>query len=291
MRHSRSLFAASLRALSWFAFSVLLAACERTDQESLVLAIGHAKALVEMARKDASEVRQGLPLGAQELAKRWAAGGVDLTVDAQAARQVLNQARNKVQDLRVAKSTFFALATLDGRIVRNDREQDLMAGVALFSAFPPLAKAAQGPYVEALGEMPEAHGVRGKPDAEWAAAVGINLDGQIRGLYVSGWAWSSYAFRLEFSLRNRVTAELAGKRQNMPLLYAFVLVGDRVYSAPEAPELNAQAIAEQRPLEKLTSDGSFSTLLHITGRTFALGVQTAPDLAPGVALGVLRSET
>jgi hypothetical protein len=290
---SRGYLAASLRALralSWLAFPLLLS-CDRTDQESVARALDHAKALVEMARKDVSEVRQGLPLGAQELAKRWAAGGVDLTLDAQEARVALNQARNKVQDLRVAKSTFFALASPDGRVVRNDREQDLMAGIALFSAFPALARAAQGPYVEALGELPEAHGVRGKPDAEWIAAVGVNPDGQVRGLYVSGWAWSSYAYRLEFSLRNRVTSELTGKRVNMPLLYAFVLVGDRVYSAPEAPEVNAQAIAEQRPLEKLAADGTFSTLLHITGRTFALGVHVAPDLAPGVALGVLRSET
>jgi hypothetical protein len=278
------------RAPFWLAFLVLLC-CQRTDQATVERALAHAKELAEMAQKDASEVRKGLPLGAQELAKRWAAGGGDLTTDPEAAREALNHARNKVQDLRVAKTTFFAFATPDGRIVRNDREQDLMAGAALFPVFPGLERAAQGPYVEALGVMPEAHGVRGKPDAEWVAAVGVDVGGRIRGLYVSGWAWSSYAYRLEFSLRSRMTIELHGKRENLPLLYAFVLVGDQVYSAPEAPEINARAIAERKPLENLTADGTFSTLLDITGRTFALGVQRALDLAPGVAIGVLRSET
>jgi hypothetical protein len=251
----------------------------------------HARELAETARRDVEEVRRGLPAGARELAKRWATEGVDLSTDSEAAREALNYARNKVQDLRVAKSTFFALATPEGKVVRNDREQDLMAGAALFQAFPALARAAQGPYAEALGVMPEAHGVRGKPDAEWVAAAGVEVGGTIRGLYVSGWAWSSYAFRLEFSLRSRVTTELKGTQENLPLLYAFVLVGDEVYGAPEAPEINARAIAERKPLANLAADGSFSALIEITGRSFALGVQATPEVAPSVAVGVLRSET
>jgi hypothetical protein len=269
----------------------LLWGCERTDEASAVRALTHARELVDVAKKDASEVRNGLPLGAKELAKRWAANGTDLSVDTEAARDALNYARNKVQDLRVAKSTFFALATKEGRVIRNDREQDLMAGADLFVAFPALSRAVQEPYVEAMGVMPEAHGVKGKPDAEWVAASGVAVGQEVRALYVTGWAWSSYAFRLEYSLRNRVKTELAGKHENVPLLYTFVLVGDAVYGAPESPEVNAQAIADEKPLSKLGADGSFSTLLEITGRNFALGVQSSPDLAPNVAIGVLRSET
>jgi hypothetical protein len=275
----------------WWLVIVLLSCCQGTDQASVGRAVNHAKDLVEMARKDAGEVRTGLPLGARELGKRWAAGGVDLTIDSEATREALNYVRNKVQDLRVAKSTFFALAAPDGRIVRNDREQDLMAGAPLFAAFPGLARSAQGQCAEALGVMSEAHGVRGKPDAEWVSACGVDVGGQIRGLYVTGWAWSSYAFRLEFSLRSRVTIELAGKRDNLPLLYAFVLVGDQVYGSPESPEINAKAIAERQPLANLSAEGTFSTLIEITGRQFALGVQSAPDVAPQVAIAVLRSET
>ena len=207
-----------------------------------------------------------------------------------------------MQDLRIAKSTFFALATPAGKVVRNDREQDLMAGAALFPAFPSLEKAARGAYVEALGVLPEAHGVKGKPDAEWVAASGVSVGGEVRGLMVTGWAWSSYAFRLEFSLRNRITSELKDKKENVPLVYAFVIVGDEVYGSPESPEVNARAIAERKPLSNLAADGAFSTLLEITGRQFALGVRALPDITPGAApgvspgpapavgIGVLRSE-
>jgi hypothetical protein len=282
----------SRRTPAWLVFALLalILGCEGTNQASVERALGHARRLVELATQDVVEVRQGLPKGSEELARLWADGD-DLVGDPEAARQALHRARNKVQDLRVAKSTFFALATLEGVVIRNDQDQDLMAGRPLLSSFPALAGAARGQYVEALGVMPEAHGVKGKPDAEWVAAQGIRVGDALRGLYVTGWAWSSYALRLEFSLRGQIKSELMGTHQNVPLIYTFVLVGPEVYSAPEAPEVNARAIAERRPLEHLTPDGNFSGLIEITGRTFGLGVQLAPELGPKVAIGVLRSET
>ena len=56
-----------------------------------------------------AEIRAGLPQGAEVLAK---AIQVDPTVktDPKAASDALELARRKVQDLRIAKSTFFALA-------------------------------------------------------------------------------------------------------------------------------------------------------------------------------------
>src|SRR5689334_4105622 len=60
----------------------LIAACHRTDEASATLARTHAKELAEVALHDAGELRKGLPLGAQQLAQRWASSGVDLLVDA-----------------------------------------------------------------------------------------------------------------------------------------------------------------------------------------------------------------
>jgi hypothetical protein len=140
--------------------------------------------------------------------------------------------------------------------------------------------------------------VKGKPDAEWMAATGVSVGGEVKGLMVTGWAWSSYAFRLEFSLRNRITSELRDKKENVPLVYAFVIVGDDVYGSPESPEINARAISERKPLSNLAADGTFSSLLEITGRQFALGARALPDItsgaapaaAPPVGIAVLRSE-
>jgi hypothetical protein len=267
----------------------LLLSCEGTNQESVTRALAHARKLADTAKQDAAEVRQGLPRGAEELAKLWSTEPNPLG-DPEAAWRLLTRAQNKIQDLRVAKSTFFALAALDGTIIRNDREQDRMAGRPLFPSFPPLSRAASGEYVEALGAMPEAHGVKGKPDAEWVAATGVRVGDAVQALYVTGWAWSSYALRLEFALRGHIESELRDKNQNVPLVYVFVVVGKEAYGTPASPEVNARIIGERDPLAHLGPDGSFSTLLDITGRRFALAVQSAFDVAPQVGIAVLRSE-
>jgi hypothetical protein len=268
---------------------VALAGCERTNEQSREKALAHARTLVDVAKHDVAEIRQGLPKGALELGKLWKEADDPLN-NPEEARRIINRARDKTQDLRVAKATFFALAKLDGTVIRNDREQDRMAGKSVLAAFPALSAAARGRYVEALGVMPEAHGVKGKPDAEWVAATGVSSGDAVQAIYLAGWAWSSYAYRLEFALRGQVTQQLHGSRDLVPLLYAFVIVGSDVYGSPESPEVNAQALAALDPLKHLGADGSFSSLLEITNRKFALGVQAAPDLAPNVALAVLRSE-
>jgi hypothetical protein len=267
----------------------VLLGCEHTNQESVAKALAHARRLSDTAKQDAGEVRQGLPHGAEELAKLWSSEPNPLG-DPEAARRLLTRAQNKVQDLRVAKSTFFALAAVDGTVIRNDREQDRMAGRPLFVSFPDLVRAVKGDYVEALGSMPEAHGVKGKPDAEWVAAKGVRIGDAVQALYVTGWAWSSYALRLEFALRGQIESELRDKSENVPLVYVFVLVGKEAYGTPQSPEINARTIGERDPLAHLSPDGSFSTLLDITGRRFALAVQAAPELAPQVGIAVLRSE-
>lgn len=274
----------------WLLIALVLG-CERTNDASVAHAKEHAARLVEISKRDVAEVRAGLPEGAAELAKIWS-DGPDLLADPEAAARALERARDKVQSLRVAKSTFFALATPAGLVVRNDREQDLMAGKSLFAAFPALATAAgSGAYVETLGVMPEAHGVKGKPDAEWAAATAVRIGEQVKGVYVTGWSWSAYARSLEFALRGQVESELVGAKVNVPLLYVFVLVDKEAFGSPEAPHVNATAIAERDPLGNLEADGSYGALLQITGRTFALGARPAPDLGARVGLAVLRSET
>lgn len=281
----------ALRATALSCVAVGMLACEDKAETSRTFALQHAEHLVTTAAADVAEVRQGLPEGAKRLERIWAEHDGRIEDDPNALRDALERARNAVQDLRVAKSTFFALATPSGVVLRNDQEQDAMAGKLLFEPFPELARAARGEYVETRGVMPEAFGVRGKPDAQWVAAQNLTVDGQVRALYVTGWAWSSYAYRLEFALRGQVRSELEDARDKLPLLYVFVVVDRAVYSAPVSPEVNAQAIAELEPLNKLRASDGFSTVLEITGRRFGLGAKLAPALGENVAIAVLRSET
>lgn len=262
------------------------AGCTSETKKSAALAKDSVQSLVGITHEDVREVRTGLPLGADEIAKNLPAEG---EIDAQTARDALERARNKVQDLRVAKSTFFALVGMNGVVIRDDQQQDRLAGKSIFAAFPGFAMASVG-YLETRGSLPEASEVRGRPDGQWVAAVGVGPKGARRALYVTGWSWSAYAYRLENAVRSaaRGAATNPGKE---PLLYAFVIVADDVYGAPVSPDVNLKAVHDHVTIGQLREGAPFSTELEITGRGFGLAAELAPDLGNKVAVAVLRSET
>lgn len=241
-----------------------------------------AASVARAAEADVEEVRKGLPEGAKRLEPLFEKADPD----AATAREGLETARAKVQDLRVAKSTFFAVVGRDGVVLRNDRDQDSMAGKPVFQAFPGLRAALEGRYVEARGDLPEAAGVKGRGDGQWVAGAPIRAGGEVRALYVTGWSWSSYAYRLENHARSLVRGE-----QKEPLVYVYVVVGDQAFGAPVSPDVNAKAILALDPLGKAAADGAFSSPLTIEGRDFGLATQTVPALGEKVAVAVLRSET
>ncbi|HEX6765720.1 MAG TPA: hypothetical protein VF103_09590 [Polyangiaceae bacterium] len=263
-----------------------LAGCESSAKKSALAARTHAVELAKLAREDAREIREGLPLGGKELEKLM---GTE-PLDAASARELLTKARDRVQDLRTAKSTFFALVGPDGVVVRNDQDQDRMAQKGLFSAFPDLKGALDRGYVEARGSMSEAAEVRGRPDAQRVAAVPVRVGGTARALYVTGWSWSAYAYRLQTSLRSSVGSARA-ENEKMPLIYAFVVVDGGVYGPRDAPDVNLRAISDAKVLDKAHGSEPFGAELDITGRPFGLGAVLVPELGEKTAIAVLRSET
>jgi hypothetical protein len=271
---------------TWALFALLVLACESSAKKSAFEARAHVVELARLAREDAREIRAGLPLGGAELEKFL---GTE-PLEPQAARDALEKARGRVQDLRTAKSTFFALAAPDGVVVRNDQDQDRMAQKSLFSAFPALKAALTGGYVEARGSMPEAAEVRGRPDAQWVAAVPVRIGGTTRALYVTGWSWSAYAYRLQTSLRGAV---LAARKEHdkLPLLYAFVVVDGAVYATRDSPDVNIDTVARAKLLEKAHGKEPATEELEITGRSFGLAGVLVPELGEKIAVAVLRSET
>jgi len=268
-----------------------VAACKDSGKLSAAKASEHVAFLVDTVAKDVDEVRRGLPEGAKILATRLKSDPA-VSKDLNAAHDALEVARRKVQDLRIAKSTFFALCDPTGTVLRNDQEQDRMAGRPLFASFPALS-GAKDKYVETTGSMPEASGVRApRADRQWVAGTPVSVDGVTQALYVTGWSWASYAYRLEFALRGKLRSELAdNKDEKEPLVYVFVVEGKSVFGAPVTPEIDASTIAEMDPLSKTKGAETFSTPLELTGRSFGVAVRRAPALGSDIAIAVLRSET
>lgn len=269
-------------------FVLVFTGCKKSSEVSAGHARDHVAFLAKAVSTDVQEVRVGLPQGAALLVDFFVQGQFD---DASAARDALDRTRSKVQDLRVAKSTFFALADAEGKVVRSDQEHDALAGKNVLQAFPELSRAAGGAYVETRGALPEASGVRGRDDAQWVAAAPVTAEGKVKGLYVTGWSFSAYAYRLENQLRSHVRSSLEAQTKE-PLVYVFVVVEGRAYGAPITPDINARAVEQQAFGQKTRGEpGPHKAELEITGRDFGAAYMATPALGKGAGIAVLRSET
>ena len=158
-------------AVVWGALALSALGCTDKAKVSEKEAAANVNALVAIADSDVGEIERGLPLGAAKLSSLWA-NGADPRQDLRAVRSALARMRREVPDLTVAKSTFFAVADAQGVAIRNDLEEDAMAGTALLPLFPDLAKAEAGSYVATTGAFPGPPLASG-PDKDWLAAVPI----------------------------------------------------------------------------------------------------------------------
>jgi hypothetical protein len=267
----------------------LLLGCTKSTEVSKQKARAHVEMLAKAADVDVKEIRAGLPLGSKQLEEHFADGKAG--EDAAAAKEALERARNRVQDLRTAKSTFFLIANKQGVILRSDLEHDGLAGKNLFASFGELKGALAGKYVESRGSMAEAAGVRGRGDGQWVAATPVSKGSEVAGLYATGWSWSAYAYRLENQLRSTVKSEARESQGKEPLVYVYVLVDSEAYGAPISPDVNAKAIKQSGLMGRASGEAVVDQALEIEGRDFGLALRRVPELGSNVAISVLRSET
>src|SRR5262245_39603799 len=121
--------------------------CKDKGQESANAAKPNVASLVDLAAKDVEEIERGLPEGSKKLTVLLSKES-DPKGNAPAVRSALLKMRKQVPDLGIAKSTFFAFADEKGIAIRNDNEQDTMAGKDLIGAWPGLKPVLEGkPYV------------------------------------------------------------------------------------------------------------------------------------------------
>jgi hypothetical protein len=242
--------------------------------------------LAKVADDDAGQVERGLPAGAQKLAALWAKGG-DPHQDLPAVRSQLLKIRRDVPDLTVAKSTFFALADDKGIAIRNDLEEDAMAGKNLIQIFPELAKAVAGSYVTTTGAFPGPPLPSG-PDKDWIAAAPIKKDdGSVGGILVTGWTYRRFAYHLQEQLRHDMQ-EKAGTGQ-IPVLYVMVFDKTGAYGARATPAVNEKAMGDLDLVGK-TAGGGASGTIEITDRAFGWAAARVPKLGADSGIVILRSE-
>lgn len=263
--------------------------CKDQAKESARLASGDVASLGTLVEKDVGEVERGLPAGAEKLGSLLA-NGADPRQDVAGVRRALLHVRREVPDLDIAKSTFFALADANGVAIRNDLEEDVMAGQNLFSIFPALAKATDA-YTTATGSFPNSPSKNG-PDEDWIAGTPVKrADGTTGAVFVTGWTYRFFARHLQESLKDQLTdqARKTGDEGKIPVFYVAVFDKGGVYSAPTTPPVNQKALADLDLVGK-TASGQAQGTLNITDRAFGWAALRTPKLAPDTGVVVLRSE-
>ena len=229
--------------------------CKDQAKQSAASAAQDVAQLVELVGKDIGEVERGLPEGAKRLAP-LVAKGADPKQDVAGVRKGLLHVRRDVMDLSIAKSTFFALADPSGIAIRNDLEEDVMAGQNLATIFPALAKATDG-YVATTGGFPNASPKPAAPatesslrDEDWIAAVPVKReDGSTGALFVTGWTYRYFARHLQESLKDKLTDQVKATHDEhkLPVFYVAVFDKTGVYSAPLTPAVDEKALGGRGP--------------------------------------------
>lgn len=275
-------------ALSVF-FAQLLSGCKDQAKESAARAADDDAFLVDLIDKDVAEIERGLPAGAIQLAPLLR-DGADPRQDVAGVRKALLHMRRDVVDLNVAKSTFFALADPNGIAIRNDLEEDVMAGQNLITIFPGLAKARDG-FVATTGNFPNAD-ARSGPDKDWIAGMPVRrVDGTEGALLVTGWSYRYFARHLQATLQSRLIdqSKAAGNDGKLPVYYVAMFDPSGVYSAPLTPKVDEDALGTEDLVAK-TAGGPVRGTVRITERDFGFAAARTPKLAPDTGVVVLRSE-
>jgi hypothetical protein len=273
-------------------FWTALPACKGRGKESAARAALDDAYLVELVAKDVAEIERGLPQGARALVPLVAgpSGPIDPRQDTAAVRKALGRIRRDIPDLDIAKSTFFALSDATGVAIRNDLEEDVMAGQNLVAIFPALATAKDS-LVTTTGRFPNAVGKNG-PDRDWIAGAPVKRpDGSTGAILVTGWSYRYFARHLQSSLESRLLdqAKAEGAGGKLPVFYVAVFDGTGVYAAPLTPPVDEQALSAEG-LPAKTANGPTQGVLTITDREFGYAAQRTPKLGPDVGVAVLRSE-
>lgn len=270
------------------ALPVAVVGCKDKAKESEALARTHVETLASLAEKDVQEVERGLPEGAKRLGPMFSREEPQKNLPA--VRSALQKVRRDVPDLLIAKSTFFAYADDAGVAIRNDLEQDAMAGQNLFAIFPELQKSKDG-FVTTTGAFPGPPGKAG-PDRDFLAAAPVRReDGKTIGILVTGWTYRRFALHLAETLKHDLQEKLlqSDDKGKMPVLYVGVFDKTGAYGAPQTPPSNEKALADMNLPDKARG-GVASGTLTLTDRSFGWAAILAPKLGPDVGIFVLRSE-
>ncbi|MBI2394954.1 MAG: hypothetical protein HYV09_35620 [Deltaproteobacteria bacterium] len=267
--------------------------------EAAVADIARIERLV--ADRHVDSLARALPIAATALGAK-----IDKPIGPEEAKTIgpaFDELRNKSDDLRSAKRSYFAITDPAGEIVWVDDTTWVVVGRKLAVAFPASAEVAAGkkPYAAGSGRYGGA-----SPEAltffEVAPIVHRLEGGDTRvGLLVAAWEVHEVAEDLQRQLQTdlamktvkpKVRAKQKDKYQlalDTPDLWVAVFGKDFIWlqeGAPQQLEDGAKAIG----LHAKTAAGPWSGTFDVMNKSWGGAAKRLPALGPDIGLAVLRHD-
>ncbi|MCA9621445.1 MAG: hypothetical protein KC731_20630 [Myxococcales bacterium] len=264
-----------------------LSACRDKEAELKAKMMPALDEVMPLIERDTKQVREGLPKGAELMAKHL---DEDPRADLEGVKRAIANARAGVDELEVAKSTFFVFVAPDGVVLRGETEPDLPAGKSLVEAVPDAKKIfGSAGLTEVWGYMEGLRGVNKGDDLQWIVGHPVKgKEGKVLGAFVTGWSLRKYAEYLENHVKVHLTKTAEDPAKPIPLAYAFVVKGKRAFGGPVTPDENAKAVAELDLVAK-TAGGAYEGSIELDGRAFLVAAKPAPTLGKDVVVALLMS--
>jgi len=266
----------------------VLGGCKDKEKEVAAMMAPAFDVVLPLVERDTKQVRDGLPKGAKLMAKHLDS---DPGSDIEGVKRALENARAGVDELEVAKSTFFIFVAPDGTVLRSQHEPDLPAGRSITKAIAdtkPMLKPDAG-LVETWGYMEGLRGVNKGDDLQWVVGHPVvDTEGKLLGSFMTGWSLRKYAEYLENHVKIHLQQQRPDKTKPIPLVYTFVIKGAVAYGGPMTPDENAKALGDLGLPQKVRA-GVAEGAIEVDGRRFVFAAKAAPSFGDDVAIAVLMS--
>ncbi len=269
--------------------AILFLGCKEDAKISAQKAADQATWAEKQNEDDVAKIATGLAGAAKEFAPLYA-NGADPHADPQEVRATLFRARKDVPELNAAKTTFSVLVDSQGVGIRNDLEQDSMAGANLFATFSNL-KNMKGPFATATGVL-KGESPASQNDKTWVGAVPVTKsDASTGGYYLTGYTFRQYAFQLQDAMKQKMNDDLAKRNDHakLPVFYLMLFDSSGVYGPPMTPEVN-ESIVKDLDLVNKTATAPAQGVVNISDRDFGYAATRLPSFGADIGVVVLRSE-
>jgi hypothetical protein len=276
-----------------FAVVVALAGCKtKAQKQAEISAVDLAKAVKLVGDRHVDALARALPAAADQLSAKVV---TDVRSDFAALGAQFVTLRDKTDDLRSSKRSYFVLSDLGGEIVWIDDPAWKIVGRKLIG-FPAVSEALAGKkYATGSGQ----YGGASEEALTFVEASAIMKDGKPVGALVAGWEANEGAedvqrqLAIQLAQQNapaKVRIKAKDKLQmatDMPELYVVLFKGKFVYRQEDTPEPLVKSLEEVDLLGK-TANGTWQGTFDVQNRGWGGAAQRLPALGSDVGIAVVR---